>query len=138
MTDYFQTDDELRELVASFEACHFHPSEFRHYQHLAVALWYVWHLPFEQAAHRMTTGIRRLAETFGKTGYHETITLFWLQIVSDFAASDDRNESLAMTANKLVRRYENKNLIYDYYSADLIASAKAKAEWVDPDLKTMP
>ena len=138
MTDYFQTDDELRELVASFEACRFHPSEFRHYQHLAVALWYVWHLPYEQAAHRMTTGIHRLAETFGKTGYHETITLFWLQIVSDFAASDDRNESLAMTANKLVRRYENKNLIYDYYSADLIASAKAKAEWVDPDLKTMP
>jgi len=137
MNVYFRSDDELQDLVASFEACSFHPSEFRHYQHLAVALWYAWHLPYDAAAERITNGIRRLAETYGKTGYHETITLFWLRVVSDFLAKADRGVSVAVIANELTAQCENKNLIFDYYSPELINSAKAKAEWVEPDLKQL-
>jgi hypothetical protein len=137
MQIHYKTDDEIRRLVESFEACTFHPSEFRHYQHLAVALWYVRHLPHEEAVTRMTTGIRRLAETYGKTGYHETITLFWLRIVSDFAGKAESEASLAATANQLIELCNNKNLISDYYSAELLESARAKAEWVEPDLRKL-
>jgi hypothetical protein len=134
MKTYYKTDDEIRTLVESFEACSFHPSEFRHYQHLTVALWYVRHFPYDEAVTKMTSGIRRLAETYGKTGYHETITLFWLQIVSDFAGADN-DPSLATTANRLIDLCDDKNLIYEYYSRELLESARAKAEWVEPDLK---
>jgi hypothetical protein len=78
-----------------------------------------------------------LAETYGKTGYHETITLFWLRIVSNFAA-EQKEESLAATANALIDKYDDKDFIRQYYSEDLLASAKAKAEWVEPDLKPLP
>jgi hypothetical protein len=136
MTEYFKTDDEIRSLVESFEVCSIHPSEFRHYQHLTVALWYVWFLPYDEAVAKMTGGIRRLAKAYGKMGYHETITLFWLRIVSDFAS--DRADSLSATANRLIEKYNNKDLILEYYSSELLASEKAKAEWIEPDLKRLP
>jgi hypothetical protein len=137
MKTYYNTDDEIRALVESFEECSFHPSEFRHHQHLAVALWYVRHLPPEKALLKMTSGIRRLAEVYGKSGYHETITLFWLRIVSDFAARAAAGASLAAIANQLINYSDNKNFIFDYYSAELLDSPRAKAEWVEPDLKKL-
>ena len=137
MKHHYKTEDEIRTLVEAFEACSFNPSEFRHYQHLTVALWYVRHVSPEEAAAKMTSGIRRLAETYGKTGYHETITLFWLRVVSDFAAKIDRESSLANTANRLIDLHDDKNLIGEYYSAELLASSRAKAQWVEPDLKKL-
>ena len=136
MTDYYKSDDELRSLVSKFEACSFHPSEFKHYQHLAVVLWYVASLPFDEASEQMKRGIQRLAATCGKTGYHETITEFWLRTVRGFIP-EGRPESIAVLANQLIEKYADKNLILDYYSAELLASEKAKAGWVAPDLKPL-
>src|SRR2546423_9292453 len=135
MTQHFKSDDEIRSLVESFEVCTIHPAEFRHYQHLTVALWYVWSLPYEEAVAKMTTGIRRLAHAYGKMGYHETITLFWLRIVSEFATK--RTDSLTATANRMIQKYNNKDYILEYYSSELLDSEKAKSEWVEPDLKAL-
>lgn len=137
MKGYYKTEEEVRALVESFEACSFHPADFRHYQHLTVALWYVWHLPFEEATERVTSGIRRLAESYGKTGYHETITLFWLRIVTAFV-SEHENLTLPALANALIDKCCNKEFIGRYYSPDLLGSAKAKIEWVEPDLAPLP
>lgn len=138
MEIYYRTDDEIRTLVSAFEACSSHPSEFRHYQHLMVALWYVWHLSPAEASVKMTKGIRRLAETYGKMGHHETITLFWLRIVANFVAGHRANRTVSETANTLIDRCNDKDLIGQFYSADLLATDKAKAEWVEPDLKALP
>ena len=137
MKVFYKTEEEIRTLVELFEACTFHPSEFRHYQHLTVALWYVRHLPFAAATEKITTGIRRLAETYGKTGYHETITLFWLRIVTAFAAEHE-NLALPALANALIDKCTDKDLIGRYYSADVLDSPKAKVEWVEPDLQPLP
>ena len=138
METHYKTDDEIRALVSAFEACSFHPSEFRHYQHLTVALWYVWHLSPDEAIAEMTKGIRRLAETYGKMGYHETITLFWLRIVANFVAEHRGKTSLTAIANALIDRCNDKDLIDQFYSAELLATDKAKAGWVEPDLKALP
>jgi hypothetical protein len=137
MKIYYETEEEIRTLVESFEACTFHPSEFRHYQHLTVALWYVRHLPFAAATERVTSGIRRLAETYGKTGYHETITLFWLRIVAAFAGEHE-HLALPALANALIDKCADKDLISRYYSSEVLASPKAKAEWVEPDRQPLP
>jgi hypothetical protein len=138
MEIHYKTDDEIRALVSAFEACSFHPSEFRHYQHLTVALWYVWHLSPDEAIAKMTKGIRRLAEAYGKMGYHETITLFWLRIVANFVAEHRRKTSLTAIANALIDSCNDKDLIGQFYSDELLATDKAKAEWVEPDLKALP
>src|ERR1044072_82895 len=100
MTRYFENDHEIASLVHSFEACTIHPAEFKHYQHLTIALWYVANFSYEEATMRMRTGIQKLAMAYRKTGYHETITLFWLAIVREFWARSD-SHSIAELANKL-------------------------------------
>ena len=131
----FKNDAEIGALVDAFESCSFHPSQFKHYQHLTVALWYVSRLPYDEAVERMKNGILKLASTYGKTGYHETITLFWLRLVRGFLADTEPPCSIAELANQLTNKYGDKNLINEYYSADALTSPKAKSEWVEPDLK---
>jgi hypothetical protein len=134
---HFKDDDEVAELVRGFETCEIHPAEFKHYQHLAVALWYVKQSPYEEASEKMRKGIQRLAAAYGKTGYHETITLFWLQVVNTFFVNTPAGKSLVEMANELANRYGNKNLIANYYSEERIASVEAKHGWVEPDLKAL-
>ena len=133
----FKTDEEIAALVRAFESREIHPAEFKHYQHLTVALWYVSVLPDDEASEKMKNGIRRLAASHGKTGYHETITVFWLKLVRDFLANSRRENSIAVLANQLIEKYADKNFIFDYYSAELLASPEAKGEWVEPDLRPL-
>jgi hypothetical protein len=138
MTNYYKSDEEIRSLVSGFEACSFHPSEFRHHQHLAVVLWYIANLPYADASEKMKRGIQRLAALYGKTGYHETITEFWLRAVRGFLPEGERSESVATLANQIIEKYADKNLILNYYSPELLASPEAKSVWVEPDLKPLP
>lgn len=137
MTRYFETDNEIISLVRSFEDCTIHPAEFKHYQHLAVALWYVVNLSPDDATLKVRTGIQKLAATYGKSGYHETITLFWLAIVRDFVERSPESDSLAQLANKLAAECADKNLIREYYSEELLTSDRAKHEWIEPNLKPL-
>jgi len=132
--NYFKDEAELSALVRAFETCTIHPEEFKHYQHLAVALWYVAHFPYHEASDKMRNGIQKLAAAYGKMGYHETITMFWLKMVRRFVAEAARSQSKSSLANRLATRFD-KNVINEYYSAELLGSAKAKAEWVEPDIK---
>jgi len=136
MSKPFKDDNEVSELVRGFEACTIHPAEFKHYQHLTVALWYVANFSYDEATMRVRTGIQNLAAAYGKTGYHETITLFWLAIVRKFFARS-HSHSIAELANKLAAECADKNLIRDYYSEDVLTSDKAKNGWVAPDLKPL-
>jgi hypothetical protein len=138
MTTRFKDDGEIRALVRTFEDCSLYPETFKHYQHLAVALWYLAHHPYDEAAEKMRSGIRKLAAAYGKMGYHETITEFWLRMVSNFIAGRSVNESVTALTNRLLEQVEDKALIYEYYSADLLSSAVAKERWVEPDLKPLP
>src|SRR5216683_372684 len=103
MSNSFKDDEDIRALVCSFETCEIHPAEFKHCQHLAVALWYVAHLSYEDAGNKMRAGIQRLAAAYGKTGHHETITIFWLRMVRDFFKAARRGESITTLTNLLIQ-----------------------------------
>jgi hypothetical protein len=135
---YFKDDEEIVDLVRRFESCEINPADFRHYQHLTVALWYVREHPYDIASEKMRTGIQKLAAAYGKRGYHETITLFWLLIVRDFSAVSSSSESICDLANRLVMRCAGKDVIKEYYSEELLATGEAKDRWVEPDLKSLP
>ena len=137
MTTWFRDDQEIVSLVQAFESRTIHPAEFKHYQHLAVALWYMTHAPFAEATSTMRDGIQKLAAAYHKTGYHETITLFWLTMVRNFLDQSEPNQSIAARANRLIESCGDKDLIYAYYSRELLNSATAKEGWVAPDLKAL-
>lgn len=135
---HFKDVEDIRELVRTFETCELNPAEFRHYQHLAVALWYVKHFGYDVATEKMREGINRLAAAYGKMGYHETITLFWLELVRSFVAQTNGKEGMVDLANSLALNYgNNKALISNYYSEELLKSDRAKNGWVQPDLQAL-
>jgi len=134
---YFKDEAEISELVRAFETCEIHPAEFKHYQHLAVALWYLRHHSYEAASEKMRSGIQRLAAAYGKSGYHETITVFWLRMVDSFLLQANSRASILELANEVASEYGNKNVMSEYYSEEILTSAKAKNEWVEPDLKAL-
>lgn len=130
----YRCDQELAEAVRKFESCRLSPAEFTHRAHLIVALWYLSHFPAEEAAARMREGLRRFIEHHSATGYHETITLFWLKIVRRFLDERVNAQALSDVANELLEKFGDSKLLSEYYSRELIASTEARSVWVEPDL----
>ena len=132
---------EIETLVRGFEACTLPHSEWTHRAHLTVALWYLTHGSETEATERMRDGIQRLNESHGvpttkERGYHETITLFWLRMISREVVSAT-TRSIVEMANNVARRYTNSRLPFEYYSRDRLMSWEARLGWVEPDLKPL-
>ena len=76
----FQSQDEIENVVRGFETCQTDADDFRHPQHLAVAVWYAHTLDRDAALDRMRSGLLRFLEHHGvdKGKYSETVTVFWI------------------------------------------------------------
>lgn len=71
-------------LVVRFEDATLPPEELGHREHVRLAWIYLRGAPFEVAALRFCTGLRRFAEAIGKADrYHETITWAYLALVNE-------------------------------------------------------
>jgi hypothetical protein len=130
-------EEEMEILVRKFESCELPLADFSHREHLTVALWYLSKLKEREAIDRMREGLLRFINHYGETGYHETITLFWLKVVRGFLEQAGEGRPLAQLASELIETRGNSRLISDYFSKELISSAKAKEGWVEPDLKPL-
>jgi hypothetical protein len=133
----YKSAEEIEILVRKFESCELPLAEFKHRAHLIVALRYQSSLTEREATERMREGLLRFISHHGETGYHETMTLFWLKIVRRFLEEAGAGCSLHILANQLIEARGNSRLIFDYYSKDLIASEEARRTWVEPDLKPL-
>ena len=77
-------------------------------------------------------------ENTATSGYHETITIFYMWAVRKFIESASPNASLVELANALIRgKCAAKSFPFEYYSRALLLSSEARAIWVEPDLKEM-
>lgn len=87
----YASEKEIENLVRAFEACEIDKNEFKHREHLTVAIWYVQKLGPEAALHRMRTGLMRFLEhhDVDRAKYSERVTVFWIErIVEQFEALD--------------------------------------------------
>jgi len=132
-----RSDAEVAEVVRKFETCALLPQEFDHRAHLTVALYFLANFPAEIATARMREGLRRLIAHYKDTGYHETITLFWLKLVRRFLDESVGDQRLADVANALLEKFGDSRLLFEYYSRELIQTEKARAEWVEPNLRKL-
>jgi hypothetical protein len=141
-TKHYRTAAEIECLVRNFEACLLPRSSWTHAAHLTVGLWYLLRHPWPEAARRVRTGIKRYNEASGirttrESGYHETLTLFWLRMVRSYLETASRECSLVALANGLIERYGKSNLPFEYYTRERLMSWEARAAWVEPDLKSL-
>ena len=134
----YRNSEEIEAVVQKFEACHYGLKDFSHGKHLVVAAWYLSRHPFEQAMARMRSSLLRFTAHHGVQGYHETITRFWLELVAGHLRKVQAGTPLVDDVNELVRTYRDKNILFDYYSREVVMSEEAKQRWVNPDLRALP
>lgn len=128
------TDHQILALVYRLENCELSGSEFHHCEHLAVAVTYLYQCDLEAALEKMRTNLSRFAAHHGSTLYHETITRFWILQAKNHL---NLHRCLHDSVEEVVRACSNKNLIFEYYSRELLASTEAKQRWVAPDLRNL-
>ena len=133
------TSRELEELVRRFEACELPRREWTHAAHLCVGLWHVCHHGPDVAWVRLRLGIRRLNESNGvvnsaTSGYHETITRAYVQLLAAFA---DRHAGAPLAdsvAQLLGGELAERSALRKFYSRGQLESTEARLGWVEPDL----
>jgi len=129
-------DDEVREVARRFESREYALEELTHARHITVAIVYLAGGEFEPAMTKMRAGLIAFSSHYGKRGYNETITRFWLRAVNNFISAL-REKSLAARANAAVDHFADKNLIFHHYSREHLFSRDAALHWVEPDLRRM-
>jgi hypothetical protein len=125
------------ELTRALERGEIANEDFRHASHLHVA-WV--HLTesssVQQAVNRMRATLLRFAAAAGKPEkYHETITLFWVHLLSRAHAASraERLEDIVHANPQLLE----KNFPLAYYSTERLFSNEARTSWVETDLKPL-
>jgi len=111
--------------------------DFHHASHLHVAWVYLTESSsVQQAARKMRNTLRRFAAAAGKPEkYHETITLFWVHLLSRAQAAGraERLEDIVHANPQLLE----KNFPLAYYSTQRLFSDEARVSWMEPDLKPL-
>ncbi len=137
----FQSEDEIIEVLHRFENGTIRRSEWRHHEHLTIALYYVLHSPtLSDAFDKMSGGIFNLLKSFNvdltvEMPYHETLTVFWIYTIADFARSKI-DSSIVEICNELNENF-GKDYPLRFYSRELLFSERARKSFVEPDLKSV-
>jgi hypothetical protein len=123
------------ELTRALEGGEIANENFRHASHLHVAWVYLAESSsLNEAAAKMRNTLRRFAAAAGKPEkYHETITLFWVHLLSRVKSTGGPRclEEIVQANPRLLE----KDFPLTYYSRERLFSAHARTAWAEPDLK---
>jgi hypothetical protein len=137
-TQDFGSDAEIHALVAAFETAALGPTEFTHRAHIAVALAYLAEAPLPVATERMRAALAYFTAQHRASGYHETLTLFWMRLLDHVAQARYATLPLWARINAAVQRYGSMAPVWAHYSRDHLFGGRARDEWVAPDLAPLP
>ena len=134
----YHSDTEIENVVRAFEACETGKDDFKHRDHLAVAVCYLQTLGKEAALERMRSALMRFLDHHGvdRKQYNETITVFWIELVAEKLNEIGAGVSLVEKCNRVVEGM-SKDRVLEYYSAERLWSDEARARFLAPDLKAL-
>src|SRR5690349_4675427 len=69
------------------------------------------------------------------SGYHETITRFYVIVIDRFLSTADRSLDPDALAQQLIGAYGDRRLPLHHYSESRLFSPVARRSWVEPDLR---
>ncbi len=133
----YQTEAEILAIVRGFENCETDKGAFNHQDHLTVAVCYLQELSVADATDKLRMALLRFVDHHGvdRKKYNETITVFWLEAVGEKLKSLPPDSSLVTKCNAVIESLGHGERAFEYYSAELLFSDKARKEFVKPDLK---
>ena len=138
----YQSEQEILHLVTGFRECTLPKSRWTHEAHLTTGIWFhKMHTEFEAISYLRSGIISYNVASGGKNtpeeGYHETLTLFWSRIISNFVLENSKLPVVELCNAFLKSTLASKELPLTYYSKEILFSTKARARWVEPDLKKL-
>jgi hypothetical protein len=128
-----------RKFRAAFEAGAFAPADFSHRAHVRLAYVYLAESDADLALERYRAALVGFLAHHGipATKYHETLTRAWLLGVNHFMQRSPE----ASSADDFIARNAlllDSKIMLTHYSADLLFSPEARADFVEPNLDPIP
>lgn len=139
----FIPDEEVENLFQAFETATLPKKEWTHEAHLMVGLCFLRKFSSDEATEKIRAGILRLNDAHGTentdfSGYHETITLFYIWTIGAFLRENTAEMSLSESANSLLAsKYADRLFPLKFYSRENLMSKEARKNWVAPDLQEL-
>lgn len=126
-------------LIEQFERCTLPKSAWTHENHFVVAFWYCVNFPLPQAVRKIREGIQTYnictgGENTETAGYHETITLFYVKVVTEYIITrgvGDVTEEVLI--DLLQQPFVKKGYIEQFYTKAFLMSKEARLNWRAPD-----
>ncbi len=134
-----ELSDADREFRRAFEAGAFAPADFSHRQHVRLAYVYLVDCDVNLALDRMRAALVCFLSHHGipATKYHETLTRAWILAVHHFMHRTPEASSADDFIDRNPMLLDSK-IMLTHYSAGLLFSRAARAEFVEPDLDPIP
>ena len=134
--DFLISRESFEGFIGGWEAGTLPKPMWTHAAHVAVGACYtVRYGP--QAFEHIKQGILRYNAAVGtanteRSGYHETLTRFWANVIGEAVAEYEDEWQAARAA---VRKFgDQRGLTKLYYSFDVVADREARRCWIPPDL----
>jgi len=132
---------EIDELRTQFENKTLPKEEWTHNAHFAVAFVYIDNYKtIENSLSKIRVSIKDYNIAIGtenneNSGYHETLTIFWLTVVFEYCALKNRSNTNATYLEFIQTSFANPKFPLHFYSKELLFTKAARLNWVEPDLR---
>jgi len=138
-----KNDVDLDEFLTEFEVGSLSKREWTHAAHLGVATCYLLSYSDDETLNLLRRRIRFLNDCHGTlnskdSGYHETLTRFWLLVLRSFLNALPRGTPRVRAVEQVIVAFaERKNLYEIYYTFDVAKSQAARESWIPPDKRIL-
>ena len=134
MEEHYQLSDQ--EFEKQFIDCKLNPSIFSHEAHLRLAWINIYQYGIEQAEVNIQEQLQHFVAHVGaKDKYNATLTVAAIRAVGHFMKKSNDDNFIEFIKEYPQLKGNFKALISSHYSFDVFNSAKAKEEFLEPDLQ---
>jgi hypothetical protein len=131
----FRSEDEIDHFLSSFEGGALPRYCWTHAAHVAMCVARLWD---EASVDQIRQGIQSYNKSQGilttpTSGYHETLTLFWVETVRAFLADARQDSRLAAVRAAIKTLGLDSSLPRKRYTFDVFQSTEARQRWIPPD-----
>lgn len=131
---------DIKTIVANFQNKTLPKEQWTHSAHIAVAFFQLDNLKsFEKTLNYLRKQIKEYNISVGTenndtSGYHETLTVFWLKVVTEFSNTKNLSDTELAYTLFMKTMLSSSKFPMKFYSKDLLFSKTARQKWIEPNL----
>jgi len=128
----------LQRFVKDWETGVLPHRHWTHTAHVAIAAYYAFAHPPEEAFRRTKAGIVHYNTCVGTpntedSGYHETLTRFWSEVVRELLENRRAESQFEAVRHAVDVLGEDRDRHRLYYTFDVVRDRRARCKWIPPD-----